>query len=392
MLLIRLAFRNIMGAGLRTWLNIIVLALVLVLIVWVQGLIDGMREYMVTAEIDANLGGGQFWHTDFDPYDPLSFEDGHGPLPPELAGLVAEGGATPILVVSGAIYPDGRMQSALLKGIDPQQAIVNIPASVLKTAEGEAIPALIGAQMAKQTKLRAGDYLTVRWRDVNGTFDADDVRIAGIMQTPVPSIDQGQIWLPIERLRAMLQAPGEASFVILRKGTAEVPDAGGTWTHRSLDFLLSSITEIVQLRSVMSMIIYGLLLFMGLLAIFDTQVLSIWRRRKEIGTLMALGMERGAVTGLFTLEGALHGLLALAVGAAIGIPVLYYTYTVGLPMPEAVSDFGIAVPQRLRPSYGISLMVSTALVVFAAVTAVSFLPASKIARMNPTDALRGRRS
>lgn len=392
MLLIRLAFRNIMGAGLRTWLNIIVLALVLVLIIWVQGLIDGMRAYMITAEIDANLGGGQIWYGDFDPYDPFSFEDGHGPLPPVLAGLVSAGDATPVLVVSGSIYPDGRMQSALLKGIDPDQEIVNIPAGVLKAADGEAAPALIGAQTAKQTRLGEGDYLTVRWRDVNGTFDADDVRIAGIMQTPVPSVDLGQIWLPIERLRTMIRAPGEASYLILRKGITPVPDTGEAWTHHNLDYLLTNITEIIRMRDVTSMIIYGLLLFMGLLAIFDTQVLSIWRRRKEIGTLMALGMDHRAVTGLFTLEGALHGMLAVAVGAVIGIPVLYYTYVVGLPMPDAVGDFGIAVPQRLLPSYGIPLIVGTTLMVLAAVTAVSFLPASKIAGMQPTDALRGRRS
>ena len=136
---------------------------------------------------------------------------------------------------------------------------------------------------------------------------------------------------------------------------------------------------------------YGLLLFMGLLAIFDTQVLAIWRRRKEIGMLMALGMERGKVIGLFTFEGALHGLLALIVGAIYGIPILALTMSRGLSMPEMATNVGVAVPQVLYPSYGLRLLVGTTLLVLVTVTTVSFLPASKIAKLKPTDALRGKR-
>jgi len=49
---------------------------------------------------------------------------------------------------------------------------------------------------------------------------------------------------------------------------------------------------------------------MALLAVFDTQVLAIFRRRKEMGTLMALGMTRWDIISLFTLEGSLLGILA----------------------------------------------------------------------------------
>jgi ABC-type lipoprotein release transport system permease subunit len=278
----------------------------------------------------------------------------------------------------------------VLRGIDPQQQILKLPSVYLKTEEGDITPALIGAQMARQTKLRAGDEVTIRWRDVHGTFDADDVRIVQIMNVPTPSVDLGQIWLPLESLRRMLQAPGQASLVVLAGDLPDVPSGDQTWIHRDLDYLLKEITELVRMKSGSSNILYGLLLFMGLLAIFDTQVLAIWRRRKEIGTLMALGMERLKVIGLFTFEGAVHGLLALAVGAVYGIPLLAYSLSRGLPLPEMHGDFGIALPQNLYPSYGLRLLVGTILLVLITVTIVSFLPASKIAKLKPTDALRGK--
>ncbi len=390
MLIFKLALRNLVGAGLRTWLNVFVLSLAFVVIIWVQGFVEGLNRYAMSAKIDAEVGGGQYWHQRYDPYDPLTFEDSHAPLSPTLDELARQGDAAPILITTGAIYPEGRARTVLLKGIDPDQSILNLPTGDLDGAVTDDIPALIGAQMAEQTKLSIGDYVTVRWRDVNGMFDADDIRIAQIMHTTVPSVDQGQIWIPISRLRAMLQAPDEATLVVLRKGFRGAPDGGPGWIHRTPDYLLSDIRKLIEMKSASINILYGLLLLMGLLAIFDTQVLSIWRRRREIGTLMALGMERIKVIGLFTFEGALHGLLALAIGAIYGIPVLALTLRKGLSMPEMAASTGVAVPEVLYPHYGFRLVLGTTILVLIAITIVSYLPATKISKLRPTDALRGK--
>ncbi len=392
MLTIKLAFRNLMGAGTRTWLNVFVLSLAFLMIIFVQGLIEGMGEYAVEISVEYDYGGGQYRHKTYDPYDPLTLEESHAALSPALEELIGRGEATPILVTSGAAFPEGRVQSALLKGIDPDQKILKIPSGFLGTDTTEAIPALIGSRMAKQTKLGIGDYVTIRWRDVNGMFDADDIQIVQIMRNAAPSVDQGQIWVPIDRLRGMLQAPGQATFVVLEKDFAGAPPGDDTWIYNSPDELLESVTELIKAKAGTTNVLYGLLLFMGLLAIFDTQVLSIWRRRKEIGTLMALGMQRLKVIWLFTFEGALHSLLALIVGAIYGIPILAWVMKHGIPLPSAVEDSGFAIPQALYPSYGAKLLVGTTLLVLVSVTIVSFLPASKIAKLKPTDALRGKQS
>ena len=107
---------------------------------------------------------------------------------------------------------------------------------------------------------------------------------------------------------------------------------------------------------------------------------------------MALGMRRATVVGLFTFEGALHGILALVVGALYGIPIIGYFIEKGIPLPDVVEESGFAIPQTLYPRYGSALLVGTTLLVLISVTVVSFLPASKIAKLKPTDALRGKQS
>jgi ABC-type lipoprotein release transport system permease subunit len=391
MLVIKLAFRNVIGAGLRTWLNVFVLSIAFVAIIWLQGLIDGQRVQIINNMVDVEMGGGQFWHKSYDPFDPLTVEHSHAPLSAPLSDLVSRGQATPILIAPGAIFPDGRVQTTLIKGIDPDQRIINIPAGTLKWTDSLVIPALIGARMARQTGLQIGDFVTLRWRDVHGTFDASDIRIAHVMKTHVPSVDTGQVWIPIGKMREMLQAPGEASLIVLKKHIRSVPTGNDMWIHRDLNFLLKDIMEMAKTKSATTSILYVLLMSMALLAIFDTQVLAIFRRRKEMGTLMALGMPRSSVVCLFTAEGALHGILALLLGAVYGIPLMLLTAAKGLPLPkEAVDSMHVAMPSVLYPSYSLGLVGVTTLLVFVSVTLVSFLPLRRIVKLKPTDALRGR--
>lgn len=390
MIIPKLALRNILGAGLRTWLNVFALSLAFVAIIWMQGLIEGMSQQARDAMIAVEVAGGQFWHQAYDPYDPLTIEDAHAPLSPPLNELVNAGRAAPILIASGTIFPAGRAQTALLKGIDPNQQIMGIPSAALKNPPPNVIPALIGTRMAEQTHLKVGDVVTVRWRNIHSTFDAADVQIAHIMDTTVASVDNGQIWLPLATLREMLQAPEQATLLVVAKETTSLPASDKTWIYCDLNFLLRDLDDMIKAHYVSNAIMYGLLLSIALLAIFDTQVLSIFKRRKEIGTLMALGMPRTQVIGLFTFEGALHGFLALLVGAVYGIPLLIYSAKTGLAMPKLADNTGFAVSKTLYPSYGVSLLLWTTLLVLLTVTIVSFLPTRRISNLKPTDALKGK--
>jgi len=115
------------------------------------------------------------------------------------------------------VFPEGRVQSVLLKGIDPAQKVIQIPSHILQTDDTSLIPALIGSRMARETRLKEGSEVTIRWRDIHGTFDAIDIQIAGIMNTTVQSVDNNQIWLPLATLREMIQAPDQATLVVLGK-------------------------------------------------------------------------------------------------------------------------------------------------------------------------------
>jgi ABC-type lipoprotein release transport system permease subunit len=387
--LFKLAYRNILGAGLRTWLNVGALSFGFVVVIWMQGLYEGMLQQMITTSIDADYGGGQYWHKAFEPYDPLTLEDAHAKPSAQLQAIIDNGQATPILLVSGSIFPHGRAQSVIFRGIDPKQDIVNIPAAAL--VKKELIPAMIGQRMAKDSNLNIGDTLTVRWRDVDGTFDATDVEIVHIMTTNAPNLDFGQLWLPLGDLREMMGMPGGSSYIITQKQYVEANIKDPNFHFKNLDFLLADERAIYRSKQFGGSILYVILMAMGLLAIFDTQVLAIFRRRKEIGTLMALGMNRFEVVALFTIEGSMHGILALLVGAVWGIPLMAYTSITGITFPpDIIEGFGLAMGATLYTSYAPGVYGITLAILMLSVIVVSFLPARRISKMKATDAIRGK--
>ena len=387
MLALKLAFKNIFGAGYRTLLNIGVLSFAFVVILFYNGVIEGWNQQARRDTIEWEIGQGQLWFPGYDPLDFFSYQDDHGPIPEGLTAEVAAGNLAPILVAQASAFPQGRMQGVLLKGISPGQTILKIPTALLEGQDGQ-IPALIGKRMARSFKMKEGDQLLLRWRDKNGAFDAREVTIAGVFDCNVPTIDGGQIWLPLERLREMLGMPGEATLLVAGEGFK--PSGNTSWEFKDHDFLLADLNKIIQSKKGGSGIIYGLLLIIALLAIFDTQVLSVFRRQKEIGTYIALGMTRWQVVGIFTVEGASYSILAILLGALYGGPLLWYLAKVGWAMPSSSQDIGLSIADKIYPVYGVGLILTTVLLVVLSATIVSFLPARKIARLHPTDALKGK--
>ncbi|MBK5195201.1 MAG: FtsX-like permease family protein, partial [Proteiniphilum sp.] len=334
------------------------------------------------------IGGGQYWHESYDPYDPFTLAESHALIPQQFSDEIAQGEMVPVLMVQGTLYPQGRMQTVAIKGIDPNQDIFLLPTHKLDTVV-DAVPAIVGAAMAENLQLARGDHVTMRWRDAKGTFDATDIVITDIFSSNVPSVEAAQVYIPLSILREMTMMQDEATILTFRDPEAERSTVQG-WVHKPKKVLTASVDRLIKTKTAGQSVFYTILLLLAMLAIFDTQVLSIFRRQKEIGTYIALGYTRREVVGLFTVEGAMHSILAAVVGALYGIPFLAWQAEVGWTIPMDAGDFGMAMAQTLYPVYSAGLVITTVLIVVVITTVVSYWPSRKIAKMNPTEALRGR--
>jgi ABC-type lipoprotein release transport system permease subunit len=390
-MLFKIAIKNLLGAKLRTWLNVFVTAISFFMIILFSAMYDGMREHAKQVTIDTEIAGGAYWHPEYDPLDPMTFEDAHSIIPRDLKLLVDQKKAVPVLVSQASIYPNGRIMPVIMKGITPKQNIVNMPTQMLIGHEEVTIPVLIGRGMAKDANLEVGDAFTIRWLDADRTYDADEGTVVHIMDTENFKLDMGHIWVPLKKAQTMLAMEEEATYVTYAEGLSVVKNKHD-WIPRDVKYLIRDMEALIKADEPNAAIMYIILLCFAAMGIFNAQVLSIFRRGREIGTLMALGMTRTRVVGLFTLEGGLNAFLAAIMTVILFGPLLWYFGNNGIWLGVDYSDgaMGIIVEKYLIPVYSVGLVVTTTIIVSIIVLIVSYLPSRRIARMKPTDALRGK--
>ncbi|MEA1882210.1 MAG: FtsX-like permease family protein, partial [Candidatus Marinimicrobia bacterium] len=387
----KIAIKNLLGAKLRTWLNVFVTSISFFMIIFMSAMYDGMREHAMQVSVDTEIAGGVYWHPEYDPMDPMTFEDAHSVPPDAVVELVDQKKAVPVLVSQASIYPNGRIMPVIMKGITPEQTILNMPTHTLAVDDETMIPVMIGTGMAKDAKLEISDSFTIRWLDADRTYDADEGTVVHIMETENFKLDMGHIWIPLDKAQSMLAMEKEATYVTFAKDVSPI-DATGDWIHRNIQYLIRDMEAMIAADEPNAAIMYIILLALAAMGIFNAQVLSIFRRGKEIGTLMALGMNRSRVVGLFTLEGGLNAFLAVIMTVILFGPVLWYfgAYGINMGIDYSEGQMGLIIAKRLIPVYSVGLVVTTTIIVSLIVLIVSYMPSRRIAKMRPTDALRGK--
>ncbi len=78
-----------------------------------------------------------------------------------------------------------------------------------------------------------------------------------------------------------------AAHLLIKSPEIEAKQVAG-WNFKSVEDLTASTMLLVETKSMGTSLLYVIFLLLAMLAIFDTQTLSIFRRQREIGTLVAM--------------------------------------------------------------------------------------------------------
>ncbi len=126
-------------------------------------------------------------------------------------------------------------------------------------------------------------------------------------------------------------------------------------------------------------------LFVGLFLIYNTLLVSVAHRKKEIGMLRALGVDRPQIFRLFTIEGIAIGLFGGFFGVLMGallarwvVQVLSTTVT-ALYVPIPPSPFSLPLPLFVE-----GIVIGVLVAAFSAI-----YPAWQAARLKPREAMEG---
>jgi len=118
-------------------------------------------------------------------------------------------------------------------------------------------------------------------------------------------------------------------------------------------------------------------------------LMAVLERNRELGMLMAVGMNKGKVFRMIVLETLLLGLVAAPIGLLLGWLTINYFGNVGIDLgafSDSMEKFGLEtqVYTELPSKYYFSLALS---VLFTALLA-SLYPAWKAIKLKPVEAIR----
>ncbi|RQS70489.1 ABC transporter permease [Burkholderia sp. Bp8963] len=226
------------------------------------------------------------------------------------------------------------------------------------------------------------------------------LRVVRQVRLGIKELDDRYVGMPIALAQKLLFGRGErqaTAIVVQLKDTANLPRAReriAQLTHDSaapleiIDFatLSPAYRQINEFYGTLSNCLMVLICTVALFMTVNTMSASIFERTREIGTLRALGMDRGPLRRLFVAEGLLLGTAGATLGVGLAAALVLALNHAGLtwmppgslrPVPMRFSFVG-AVP---------TTVVLWVLLVFSAGLAARFA-AGRAARLNVVTALR----
>lgn len=259
-------------------------------------------------------------------------------------------------------------------------------------------PIIIGRKLAEKLKVKIGSKVVLTLQDIDNNITAGAFRIVGIFDTQNHIFDEANVYVLDKDLRRLMNMPLDASheIAILLNKNEDVPlveerlkaEFSGletmSWTELSPE--MSYLNEAMDLFMYIFIVIILIALLFG---IINTMLMVVLERTKEIGMLMAIGMNKVRVFMMIVLETIFLSLTGGVLGVILGTLVSkhFETHKIDLSIwGEAYSDIGY--DPFVYTKLELPLLINVTIMVIITGILASLYPAYKALKNDPADALR----
>jgi len=274
----------------------------------------------------------------------------------------------------GGIYKDERNFFANF-AVDARKMRDVVPEIKMSDADWQAFindrqGAIVGAKLVKLYGFTPGQRITLKSPIYNASIEF-------IIRGVYTGSDEKTLYFQYDYLNELVPAWAKdnvSTFSIVTNTAEDVPRVSQaidslfantdapTKTESEREFALSFQTMMggvkTFLYAIMAAITFSLLLVLG-----NTMAMTVRERTKEVGTLKAIGFQRGTIIALFLGE----SLVVACIGAAIGIgaaALLFRSVDLSLYVPNLISF--VPTGETLGIAFGLAILVGFISVVYSA--------------------------
>jgi len=235
-----------------------------------------------------------------------------------------------------------------------------------------------GESLAKQKGWEIGQTL-----DVGG----ESFRLIGVFRAG--GVMDGEAWVSLEDGQRLLNQDDSFSIILIQvpsdvdtedaKDALEGDPLIGSFADVYFETALwdTAARSLAAVKNVIN-IIGAVALIAIAFGIFNVANMTVWERRREIGIFKGIGLSRGAITGIYLLEGLILAGLGYLLGLVLGASVVLYLRIAGIALVD------LAVRPELTPTAA-----ALGLGLAALFTVIgSYLPARRAAAVTVVEILR----
>jgi ABC-type lipoprotein release transport system permease subunit len=245
---------------------------------------------------------------------------------------------------------------------------------------------------------REGSKLILSFLDINNNQTSAAFRISGIFRTNNDMFEELSLFVPIDELRRLTGLKeGDYHRVIARLEDDDMTDRVASEVRQKLpDYEVLSWKEIQpdlammadfinQIYAVFMVLILAALAF----GIVNTMLMAVLERTRELGMLMAIGMNRRKIFIMIMLESIFLSIVGGFAGMAVSETVIAITAKTGINLvkySEGMEAMGYSA--NLYPTVDVQFFVTTTILIVLTGIIAAIYPARKALKLNPIEAIR----
>lgn len=404
-MILSVAWRNVWRNKTRSIIMITSIALGLVVGVFYMAFMQGMVDARIESATKSELAHLQIHAPHFLDNNEISIViNGAHQLTSEIMKTAGVKAASYRLVAEPFVMAAHGTGGGRLVGVVPEMEkhVTDIADHLIEGTylekSGRMPSVLIGEKLAKNLNLKIGSKINIQLVDLNGDLSSKGFRVGGIYKTSNTGFDEIYLFVNYDELQAQLGtmpevaheiailAEGGDQAVFLKPSIEKLAAGQEVKTWKELSPEMSLLTDSMD----QYMYIFILIILLGLcFGIINTMLMAVLERTKEIGMLMAIGMNRRRIFSMIILESVMLTLTGGVFGIGLGALVtkFFETTPINLSMfSEGLESYGYAsvVYTSLKPE----MIVIIAILVIITGLLSAIYPARKALKLNPAEATR----
>jgi putative ABC transport system permease protein len=245
---------------------------------------------------------------------------------------------------------------------------------------------------------REGSKIILSFLDVNNMQTGAAFRVTGIFRTNNDMFENTSLFVPIEELRTltgMKEGTFHRAIALLDKSdrtneiTPKIRAALPEYEVLNWKEIQPDLAMIADFMEQIYGIFMGIILLALAFGIVNTMLMAVLERTKELGMLMAIGMNRRKIFSMIMLESVFLSIVGGFAGMIISGVVIGITGKTGINLvkySEGMEAFGYSA--HLFPAIDVPFFITTTILIVLTGIFSSIYPARKALKLNPVEAIR----